>query len=46
MAVCEHGLCTCEAAEGSRFCSTWCEGNPDAPECHCHHAGCTAPHTH
>jgi hypothetical protein len=46
MAICEHATCTCEAAEGSSYCSEWCAGNPAAEECHCHHAGCTAPHHH
>jgi len=46
MAVCEHGVCTCEAAEGSRYCSDACAGAPTSPECHCHHQGCTAPHSH
>lgn len=46
MAVCAHSTCTCEAAEGSQFCSDWCAGNADAQDCHCHHAGCAAPHEH
>ena len=46
MAVCAHTVCTCEAADGSQYCSPFCEGNTDAPECHCHHDGCAAPHHH
>lgn len=46
MATCEHTTCTCEAAEGSAFCSDWCAGNAAAEECHCHHPGCRAPHRH
>ena len=46
MADCEHVVCTCEAPEGSKFCSEWCAGNPADAECHCHHGGCQAPHTH
>ena len=43
MAVCAHTSCTCEAAEGSDYCSEWCAGHPADAECHCHHAGCEAP---
>jgi hypothetical protein len=46
MAVCQHGVCTCEVSEGSSYCSEWCQGNPTSAECHCHHAGCAAPHHH
>jgi hypothetical protein len=46
MAVCEHTVCTCEVQEGERHCSEWCASNPTDPECHCHHAGCEAPHHH
>jgi hypothetical protein len=46
MATCQHTVCTCEAAEGSDYCSPWCEANPDAGECHCHHSHCQAPHHH
>ena len=37
---------TLDAAEGSDYCSPWCEANPDAGECHCHHSHCQAPHHH
>ncbi len=46
MATCTHSVCTCDAAEGSAYCSDWCSANPDAAECHCHHDGCEAPHHH
>ena len=46
MAVCAHTVCTCEAADGSAYCSPFCEAYADAPECHCHHGDCTAPHHH
>ncbi len=46
MAVCAHTVCTCEAAEGSDYCSAFCETYADAPECHCHHGECAAPHHH
>ena len=46
MADCQHTLCTCEAAEGSDFCSEWCAQNSEAQECHCHHPHCQAPHHH
>jgi hypothetical protein len=46
MAVCAHAICTCDAAEGSDYCSDWCAGHPADAECHCHHAGCEAPHSH
>jgi len=46
MAICAHGVCTCEVSEGSDYCSPFCEAAPDAEECHCHHEGCTAPHHH
>lgn len=46
MAVCAHTVCTCEAAEGSEYCSPFCESHTDAPECHCHHGACAAPHHH
>ena len=46
MAVCQHSSCTCEAKKGERFCSPFCEANPKAAECHCHHESCDAPHHH
>ncbi len=46
MAVCAHTSCTCETAAGSEYCSDWCSGHAADAECHCHHAGCEAPHTH
>jgi hypothetical protein len=46
MATCAHTICTCEAEPGSDHCSEWCAANPDAAECHCHHAHCRAPHHH
>ena len=46
MAQCAHTVCTCDAKRGERFCSEWCEANPKAPECHCHHEFCDAPHHH
>jgi len=46
MATCAHEVCTCEAMEGSAYCSAFCAANPDEGECHCHHGECTAPHHH
>jgi hypothetical protein len=46
MAACAHSVCTCEARKGERFCSDFCEANPQAAECHCHHESCDAPHHH
>jgi hypothetical protein len=46
MAVCAHTVCTCEASGESDFCSPFCEANPEAAECHCHHGHCAAPHSH
>jgi hypothetical protein len=46
MAVCAHTVCTCEASGESDYCSPFCEANPDAAECHCHHGHCAAPHSH
>jgi hypothetical protein len=46
MAICAHTTCTCEAAEGSAYCADWCAGHPTDEQCHCHHPGCEAPHTH
>ena len=46
MAICAHTVCTCETDEGKEFCSDWCAANPQAGECHCHHASCHAPHHH
>lgn len=46
MAECAHKVCTCDAKKGERFCSEWCEANAKAPECHCHHDSCDAPHHH
>ena len=46
MAVCAHTACTCEAEAGSEYCSSFCETHATAPDCHCHHEGCAAPHHH
>jgi hypothetical protein len=46
MADCAHTTCTCEAGAGGDYCSDWCAAHPADAECHCHHAGCEAPHTH
>jgi hypothetical protein len=46
MAVCAHTVCTCETEGGAEYCSPFCAENPKAAECHCHHAGCEAPHHH
>jgi hypothetical protein len=46
VAECAHGTCTCQVSEGASFCSEWCEGHAAEAECHCHHEGCAAPHTH
>lgn len=46
MAECAHDVCTCDAKRGERFCSEFCEANPTAGECHCHHDSCDAPHHH
>jgi hypothetical protein len=46
MATCAHGPCTCTTEAGSDYCSAWCQQAGAAGECHCHHAGCEAPHHH
>lgn len=44
---CEHVTCSCPAAEGSDYCSPYCEGSGDTTEvtCNCGHGGC-AGETH
>ena len=39
---CAHKSCTCFAAEGSDYCSTFCENMKDTTtlECDCHHLTC------
>jgi hypothetical protein len=39
---CAHPSCQCEAAAGSKYCSTYCEGQADNPdiECNCGHSAC------
>ena len=39
---CAHPACTCNKAEGSKYCSAYCEAAADTTElmCGCGHAGC------
>lgn len=39
---CAHTPCDCVPADGSKYCSAYCEGAGDRTEvvCHCGHAGC------
>lgn len=39
---CAHKLCSCTAAEGSKYCSPNCEAAKDTTElaCGCGHPGC------
>jgi hypothetical protein len=40
---CAHPACTCQAAEGSKFCSTYCEDAGDDEveiSCDCGHEVC------
>jgi len=39
---CAHPNCTCPPAEGSKYCSPYCENAKDIAEafCECGHAGC------
>ena len=39
---CAHPNCTCPAAEGSKYCSTYCSDAKDTTEvfCECGHADC------
>jgi hypothetical protein len=39
---CAHELCSCVAAEGSKYCSLSCEESKDTTEiaCECGHPGC------
>src|SRR3954452_19028281 len=40
---CAHPACSCQAREGSNYCSTYCEGAGKTPEitCQCGHPGCS-----
>jgi hypothetical protein len=40
--MCAHPSCNCIAAEGSRYCSPYCEAARDTTEisCNCGHQGC------
>lgn len=40
---CAHELCSCTAAEGSKYCSPNCEAAKDTTDlaCGCGHSGCT-----
>ena len=39
---CAHPSCSCPAAEGTRYCSAYCEAARDTTEigCNCGHTGC------
>src|SRR3954447_9870312 len=40
---CARPACSCQAREGSNYCSTYCEGAGKTPEitCQCGHPGCS-----
>lgn len=40
---CAHETCSCMAAPGSKYCSTFCEDSKGLTtlECDCGHAGCS-----
>jgi hypothetical protein len=44
---CAHAACTCNAAEGGKYCSSRCEELRDqvVTKCPCGHAACTAKAT-
>lgn len=44
---CAHPACGCPAAEGSKYCSTYCQDAGDTIEiaCGCGHNGCSEPAT-
>lgn len=44
---CAHPSCVCMAAQGSKYCSAFCEGNAGHPDitCGCGHAACSATAT-
>jgi len=39
---CAHPSCSCTARKGSKYCSTYCEGEAKTVDivCSCGHAGC------
>jgi hypothetical protein len=39
---CAHPSCLCAAKQGSKYCSTYCEGEADTADilCLCGHSGC------
>jgi hypothetical protein len=41
---CAHDLCSCTAAEGSKYCSPNCEAAKDTTDiaCGCGHSGCSS----
>jgi len=41
---CAHPSCNCQAKEGSKYCSTYCEGAGKTTEiqCNCGHSACVA----
>ena len=41
---CAHTVCQCMAAEGSKYCSTFCEDSKNFTtlKCDCGHTGCEA----
>jgi hypothetical protein len=43
---CAHPACNCMAAEGSKYCGAYCEGNTGSEIlCNCGHSGCSVPAT-
>ena len=40
---CAHPACTCDVADGKKYCSQYCEDAKDTMElsCNCGHAGCS-----
>ncbi len=41
---CAHETCTCMAADGSQYCSTFCQDSKGITtlDCDCGHSGCVA----
>jgi hypothetical protein len=39
---CAHPSCRCSAKQGSKYCSTYCEGEAETSDivCNCGHSGC------
>jgi hypothetical protein len=40
---CAHPSCLCPVKQGSKYCSTYCEGEAETSDirCSCGHSGCT-----